>query len=203
MTEKRSLWKEMGQGIRFVWFDARLRTLAILVAGTAMFASPSQLAVIVLAQQDLHADARLIGIILSVGSASGLLGAALSPVVRRRWRVGQLLIGSTLAIAVASALLATAFTAILLIVGIALVFLAVPIFDITQTSLRFSLTPDEFQGRANSVFQLLFFSSYSFGLAAGGFFLRWSGPRLELWVIAAGFALMALLMLIFRLDAQS
>jgi MFS family permease len=149
------------------------------------------LAVIVLAQQQLHAHASLIGLIFSIGSASGLLGSALSPVVNRRWQVNQILTGAALTIAGVSAILAIAVNPAMLIFGIAFVFLAVPIVDVTQMSYRLSLTPDKFQGRANSVFQMFFFSSYSLGLIVGGFFLSLLGARIELWIISAGFALCA------------
>jgi MFS family permease len=193
-NKNRSFRKEVGEGLHVTWSDTRIRTLALLVAGTGMFASPSQLAVIVLAQQQLHLDARLIGLILSVGSASGLFGSAIASTIHRRWRVGQTLVGALLVIAIASTVLAIALTPLMLIVGIAFVFLAVPVFDVTQTSYRLTLTNDEFQGRVNSVFQLLFFSSYSFGLAFGGILLGVVGPRIELWIIAVGFGLSSLVM---------
>jgi hypothetical protein len=48
------------------------------------------------------------------------------------------------------------------------------------------------QGRVNSVFRLLAFGGQPVGMAAGGALLATLGPRVELWLIAAGLALSAL-----------
>jgi len=59
-------------------------------------------------------------------------------------------------------------------------------------SYRLALTPDELQGRVNSVFRLLSYGSIPVGTAIGGILLNPLGARAELLLIAAGVALCAL-----------
>lgn len=79
-----------------------------------------------------------------------------------------------------------------LVAGAALAFLLGPVFNVSSVSYRLALTPDELQGRVNSVFRLLSYGSIPVGTAIGGILLNPLGARAELLLIAAGVALCAL-----------
>jgi len=80
----------------------------------------------------------------------------------------------------------------MLFAGFALIGVMIPIYNVVSISYRLMLVPDPLQGRVNSVFRLLALGSVPLGAAVGGLFLEVIGPRVELWVIAAGFALCAI-----------
>ncbi len=180
------------QGLRFLWSDQRLRTLALLLVCIGFLSSSADLALIVLAQQRLHADARLIGLIFSIGSIGGLLGSLAAGPITTRVPFGRILTGTTIAEAFAVGLLAAAISPIMLILGLALISLAIPVFGVTQLSYRLSLIPDAMQGRLNSLFDLLFFGSQPLGVAVGGLLLGIAGPRIVLASMAFGLAVAAL-----------
>lgn len=190
-SAKRSLWVEIGQGLHFIWTEPRLRILAFIVASTGFLSSPADLATIVLAQQQLHADAGLIGLILSISSFGGLIGSFIAPSVKAHLRFGQIIIGAIAVEALGCVILAAAIAPIMLIIGLASIAIAIPVISVTQVSYRLSLIPDKLQGRVNSVFRLLFFGGQPVGIALGGLLMGPLGPRFEYWLIAIGLAVTA------------
>jgi len=156
-----------------------------------LFFGPLPLAVIVLARTNLHADARTLGLIFSAASAGGLLGSLSASWVKARLRVGQAIIGAVAGIAVATPLVAVATSVPVMLAGFALVGAMLPIYNVVSISYRLRLVPDPLQGRVNSVFRLLALGSVPLGTAIGGLLLGLIGPRVEVWLIAVGFALCA------------
>ncbi len=187
-----SLRRDIAAGLHFLWADQRLRIVALLAASIGILSSPTDLAIIVLAQQRLHAAARAIGLIVSLGSVGGLLGSVIASWVTARLRFGRIMVGTVAIEALAVALLAAATVPAMLVVGLAVVAVAIPIANVTQMSYRLALTPDALQGRVNSVFRLLFFGGQPLGLALGGALLGPLGPRAELGLVAVGLGLSAL-----------
>jgi len=187
-----SLLSEVAQGLHFLWQDRRIRTLAFLITCIGIFSSPAGLALIVLAQQNLHTNVGIIGIIFSVGSAGGLLGSLIAGPIKRYLRFGSIIIATTVAEALAVALLAVAASPIMLMVGMGIISAAIPIFGVTQLSYRQSTIPDSMQGRTSSVFDMLFFGGQPLGAAIGGLLIGPLGPRAVLWGIALGLGLSAL-----------
>jgi MFS family permease len=183
----------IAEGLRFLWHQPRLRVLAFLLVGIGVLSSSADLALIVLAQHDLHADEPRIGLIFSLGSAGGLLGSLAAGPITARVSFGRILTGTTLVEALAVGVLAAAISPLMLMLGLALISLAIPIFGVTQLSYRLSLIPDALQGRLNSVFDLLFFGSQPLGMAVGGFLLSTTSPRLVLLGMALGLVLVALI----------
>jgi len=114
-----------------------------------------ELALIVLAQKAFHADARLIGLIFSVGGGGALLGSLLAPWIRTRVAVGRIIVGVLTIMAAATALLALAPSPALAMVGWASIALTGPIYSVTVLSYRLGQVSDALQGRVTSVFRLL------------------------------------------------
>jgi len=188
----RSLRVEMAEGVRFLWSRRDLRTLALLTMGMNLFFGPLSLAVIVLARTGLHADARAIGLVFSAGSAGGLAGSIVAPWVRARLHVGRAIIGSVAGIALVTPLVGAAISVPMLLAGFALIGVMIPVYNVLSISYRLALVPDALQGRVNSVYRLVGLGSVPLGTAVGGLFLGVIGPRVELWLIAAGFVLCAI-----------
>ena len=189
---ERALRTEIAEGLRFLWTQRRIRALALVSMTAALFFSPLSLAVIVLAQQRLHADARTIGLIFSIGGIGAILGAVCAPLLKTRLRVGTIVIGVIIVQALAIGLLAVATSPLLLMAGWAIISLADPIYSVTVLSYRLTLIPDALQGRVTGVFRLLNNGGRPLGLAVGGFLLAALGPRPVLWIMAAGGMLIAI-----------
>jgi MFS family permease len=187
--QKRSLWKEMVEGLRFLWQQRLLRMLALLTMSVNFFQAGIRLDIIVLVRDQLHLNTLLLGLILSADGFGGLLGGLLAPWIKERLRLGQIIIGSLLIWSAAMLMATLASSAVLLIVSRALVGLIWPVYAVAVVSYRLSLAPDELQGRVNSSFRLLTFGIESVGAAVGGWLLVAIGPRFSLGLVAAGLLL--------------
>ncbi len=186
-----ALRDEIAQGLRFLWRQRRLWAIALLSMGVNLLDGPLLLAVIVLARDELHADARTIGLIFSIAGAGELLGSFVAPWVEARIRMGRALIGAVAVWALAMPLEAAAVSPLMLIAGAALADMMIPIYNVAQVSYRLSLIPDALQGRVNSAYRLPSYSSGLLGTAVGGVLLGLLGPRPVLWIIAGGLAFCA------------
>lgn len=189
LSKKRSLRKEILEGLRFLWERPILRIMALLTMSVNLFLTPSFLAIVVLARDSLHADARAIGLIFSVSSIGGLLGSLIVPRVSKRWRVGHIIIGAIIILTIAMSLLALGTSLFMVGVGSTLISIMQPIYGVTQVTYRLKLIPDELQGRVNSAFRLLAFGMPPLGLAFGGLLLGYLGPHAVLGLLAAGLLL--------------
>jgi MFS family permease len=186
----RAVWAEVVAGLRFLWRQRVLRALAFLHGCLSLLDAPVTLAVIVLARDYLHADARTLGVIFAVGGTGGVVGALLAPSATTRLRVGTILLGTVALEGLAMPIIAMATSPALLMVGTALMFLTFPLYGVAEQAYRLAHTPDDLQGRVSSVFRLPLFTSV--GTAVGGVFLGLLGPRTELWLIGVGLILSAL-----------
>jgi len=181
-----SLRADVAEGLRFLWAHRRIRALALVSMASVLVYGSLGLSLIVLAQKALHADARLIGLIFSVGGGGALLGSLLAPWIRSHVAVGRIIVGVLTIMALATALLALAPSLALAMVGWAGIALTGPVYSVTVLSYRLGLVPDALQGRVTSVFRLLNMAGQPLSLAAGGLLLASLGPRPVLWLMATG-----------------
>jgi len=186
---RRALYKEIAEGLRFLWRQRLLRIMALLTMTVNFLLSPVTLIVIVLARGALHINVQTLGLILSAEGVGGVIGGFVAPWVRARLRFGQISIGSVIIWAFAALVLAFASSAPLLIAGFGLMGFFWPIYGVTLVSYRLSLTPDDLQGRVNSAFRFLSYGSEPLGAAVGGLLIAPLGGKIVLVLIACGLAL--------------
>lgn len=192
-TEKRrALYREIAEGLRFLWRQPLLRIMVVLTTIVNFLQSPVTLIIIVLARGPLHISVQLLGLVLSAQGVGGVLGGFVAPWLRVRLRFGQISIGSVILWAGAALVLALAPSAPLLIVGIGVIGLLWPIYGVTLVTYRLSITPEHLQGRVNSAFRFLSYGSEPLGAAVGGLLLAPLGGQVVLFLIAGGLALSGL-----------
>lgn len=189
-TEKRrALYREIAEGLRFLWRQPLLRIMVILTTIVNFLQSPITLIIIVLARGPLHITVQLLGLVLSAEGVGGVLGGFVAPWLRTRMRFGHIITGSVIVWAAAALMLALAPSATLLIVGIGVTGLLWPIYGVTLVTYRLSITPEHLQGRVNSAFRFLSYGSEPLGAAVGGLLLAPLGGQTVLFLIAGGLAL--------------
>lgn len=163
-----SLRAEIGEGVRWLWNHALLRTLAVLL-GLMNMVMAAYLAVFVLfAQEVLGLNAAEYGVLYASGAVGGVLGAQLGGRVSRRLGAGTVLQTTLLGPAVAFAVVATSSHAVVvgvLFAGVAFIGVA---WNVVTVSLRQAIIPDRLLGRVNSVYRLLGWGSMPVGAALGG-----------------------------------
>ncbi len=180
--QKQNLWKEIGEGLRWLWHEPLVRFIAILTGGITFPVVGYGLILIVIAQRQ-HASPSTIGLIFACGGVGSVLGALLAGPLQRRFSFGQMLIGATWVWALTWLLFAIAPNPLVLGIVTALSFIVVPIYTGTQYSYRIAMIPDALQGRVNSVFRLIAFGTQPLGFALTGILLQVIGPIASVLVL--------------------
>jgi MFS family permease len=141
--------------------------------------------------RDLGMNPVTLGLVITVGGVSNLIGALSAPWVARKLGLGATFIGSAIVYAAAVMLIPAARPplplAIACLAGAQLLGDSFGvIYNVHETSLRQAITPDHLLGRVNSVMQLLTRGIWPIGAIAGGLLAQATSARTTLWVAALG-----------------
>lgn len=190
-TPPHALWREIGEGLRFLWAHPILRTLTgafgLYFLFDALFWGLYPLYV----TQELGVGAPMLGIIFAVGSIGGILGALFVEPVTRRLGLGPTLAGALLVgalgelcipLAGGTVLLATAVLAL----GEVLVRSSDWVFEVNFAALRQGLTPDRLRGRVHATVRVFTAGLVPLGAFAGGLLGEAIGLRPTVLLGAAG-----------------
>ena len=163
---------EMREGIDVVFRNPILWRIAACTATTNLGSNMVFGAVfLVFAYRQLHLSAGIVGVVFALGSVGALAGAFLAGWVARKIGIGPTL-GVTIIVG-GLALLATP----LALVGAPAVILAttgfiegltIPVYNISQVSLRQAITPDRVQGRMNATMRTIVWGTIPLGAFIGG-----------------------------------
>lgn len=193
-TERRSMWSEIGEGLRVVFGNPTLRPLAEAIALHFLCASMITAIFILYATRELAIAPAFLGIIFAALGAGFLLGALLAGRAAKRYGLGLTLLGATLLTAFAAALIPLAAGSSLTIIS-TLVFahflmaLGIQTHGINMVSLRQSMTPNRLQGRMNASFRFVNLCAMTAGALLAGALGEAIGLRATLVVGAAGLLL--------------
>jgi len=190
-TGRSTIRADIAEGLRFLWRNRLLRTLAVMV-GLFNVATSATSAILVLfavgPTSAMGLSAQLFGVLLAATAAGSVLGSfaaelAIRLVGRARALVVSLLSGA-LFVGV------PALTANPVIIGVAFFIggLGIVFWNVVTVSFRQRITPDRLLGRVNSCYRLVAWGTMPLGAAAGGLLAQALGLR-------AVFALMAALTL--------
>lgn len=179
----RRIWKEVGEGLLWLWRDPLLRFLALLYLGLGTPTYGYALILIILAQ-GLHASPFVIGTIFACSGVGSIAGSFLAAPLQKRIAFGWLTIWSAWIWAITWLAFALAPDPLILGIAVALSFIIVPIFNATQSSYRLIVTPDHLQGRVNSVFRLVAYGGQPLGILITGLLIQWIGP---IWAVVVLF----------------
>jgi predicted MFS family arabinose efflux permease len=184
---------ELMEGVRWIRRQPALVTLLWLNGGLNLVYGGWTLVLIELARR-LGAGSGSVGLIFACGGAGTILGAALTPLLQKRFRAGRLIVTMAWIFALTWPPYALAPNLFILGAVNAIGFFFVPIGMGTELSYRLLLLPDALQGRVNSLFWLLGFGCQALGFVLIGLLLQRMGPVASVWITlvpAAGLALIA------------
>ncbi len=156
---------QIREGIRWLWDRPFFRVCSLLFAASNPIFTGLYLLVVVLAKQ-YGASSALVGVMLGIAAAGGLLGALLAPTLVRRLSPRLVLIGENWMIALSLPWLLVAHSAVLLGLIVAVAELVTPVTNSIVVSYRVGLAPDRLQGRVQAASTLISFSA------------AWLGPLL-------------------------
>jgi predicted MFS family arabinose efflux permease len=91
--EPRNIWREIGEGLLWLWGEHVLRFLALLTL-VLVFSTVGFTLILIVLAQNLHATPLAIGMLFASGGVGSIAGAVLSGPLQKRFAFGPLTIGS-------------------------------------------------------------------------------------------------------------
>ncbi len=186
--QKTTLRFDIREGLRFLWNQRILRTLAVMT-GVLNFASSAAFAVLVLFAVGPSSDMGLsevgFGILLTMSAVGALIGSFISEFVEaklgRARSLALTIFGCALFVG-APALTTNPYVLgpILLVGGILIV-----LWNVITVSLRQRIAPNRLLGRVNSAYRLLSWGTMPVGAAAGGLLAQWLGLQAMFGIMGA------------------
>ncbi len=202
-----SMWRELREGLSFVFRQPLLRILVLVTGAVNFFWNIGLGVLIVYLVRELGLSPAMLGLVIAVGEVGAIGGAVVSGRVARRFGVGRTIVWTALLTNIgilAVPLAPTSRPEPVLMVGFLLGALFGNIFNVNQLSLRQAITPERLQGRMNSVVRFMYWGPQPVGMVIGGALGSVVGLR-ETLFFAAGGAALAMVPLVLnpirRLDA--
>jgi MFS family permease len=179
------------EGLRHVVLHPILRPIMVTGATHNFFRRMIEALFVLYVVREVGLDPVLLGAILAVGGPAALLGSIVAVPVTQRIGVGSTIVWGQVLTGVAcfAAPLAGGppwASVVILGIGEFLLGLARPVFNITQLSLRQSITPERLQGRVNATMRFLMWGVTPIGALTGGVLGGVIGVRSTLFVAACG-----------------
>lgn len=194
----RHLGREILAGTAWLWRQPVLRfqLLAGCVLSFALY--PNALLVTFLAQRQ-HASATVIGLIFTLAAIGALIGSPAAPLVQRALGFGPVIAGMFWGLALLWPLYVLSPNLVVLGLITAGIFCVDCVGSIINAGYRLALTPDEYQGRVNSLYRLVGFGiGQPLGWAVVGLLLQRFDPRISIVASAGVLALTALAATLYR-----
>jgi MFS family permease len=186
--ERTPMRRELGEGLRYVLGHRYLRWIAASTA-TFNFSSNVMWAILlVYAVRVLDLSPSEIGLVFAIGNVGYLVGAITTGRLSAALGVGPAIVlgaatgGSTLLVPLAPESEPLPF----LIAAQAIVGFGLPLYNVTQVSLRQAITPERLQGRMNSVMRFIVWGVIPLGSLAGGALATATDLKVAIWVGAIG-----------------
>lgn len=190
---------EIATGVRLVAADPYLRVFAVSGALTNLTLVGYQSILVVFLVRDVHVSPAGVGVLLSVMSAGGVLGALVAPALARRFGSARALLFSALCSAPFGLLIpltAPGLRLALVAVGGFVVGSGVVSGNVIKDSWRQVYCPRPLLGRVLVTMQVLTYGAIPVGAALAGVLGSSIGLRPTLWVLTTGLALAALTLLV-------
>ncbi|HEY1752481.1 MAG TPA: MFS transporter [Caulobacteraceae bacterium] len=193
---RRSIWREAGEGVAYVY---RHRTLAPLAIGThAWFICNGAAGAIFVpfVLQTLGLAPWAVGLALSAAGVGALAGSLMATRLGERFGIGRVMIACQVVTGAGYALVALAPAGWLawacLGLGQFALGLSIGAENANTLGYRQAVTPDALQGRMNATMRSINRAMVVFAAPLGGLLADAIGYRQALWLAVAGFVLVAL-----------
>jgi MFS family permease len=180
--------REVGEGLRAVLHDPRLRALLGAGVTLSLFGNIIGALYDIYLIRELGLSPALVGLTIGIGGISALFGAFLAAPVVARFGPGPTIGGMLALIIVPIWLLPLAHGPLalpMLMIGQASDIL-IAIYAIAEISLRQSIAPERMLGRINASFSFLITGAGLAGALLGGVLAEWIGSRGALVIAALG-----------------
>jgi MFS family permease len=184
-----AMWPELKEGLRWVVKSVYLRSIAACTATSNFFGNVAFAIFVLYAVRELHMSAVEVGSVFAAGSVGAIVGAFAIDRVRRGIGVGPAIVWNAVLFSVgglAFPLAPKSGPLPVLIGGFFVRSFGNVAYNITQVSLRQSITPERLQGRMNAAMRWIVWGTIPLGNLVGGGLATAFGLHSALWIGAAG-----------------
>jgi predicted MFS family arabinose efflux permease len=189
-TSAARLLTEVLAGARWLWRQPFLRMIPALSFGIN-FLFQGLVLVVIVAARDAGASGTVIGVVLGLVGAGGILGAFAAPRARRRIPLNVIVMGAIWFWAVLLLVLAVAPPPYGPGVVFAVMAFAGSIWNVASGTYAVAVTPDALLGRMQAAARLIALGGIPFGSLVCGLLLDELGPSATALVLAAGMCVLA------------
>ena len=154
--ERRSIRREMLQGLGYVLRSPVLRPIILLGAGLSILVQPYQAFLPAVAKDMLFVGAGMLGILFAAGGAGSVLGAAGIAALGDVRHKGRILLGASLALGLVLVLVALSRSLPLTLLLLGLLGLALAVDTTMTNTVLLTAAPDDLRGRVMSINVLVF-----------------------------------------------
>ncbi|HLS45218.1 MAG TPA: MFS transporter [Ornithinicoccus sp.] len=191
-TSGKIQWRrEMGDGFRWLWGHALLRTLAIVLGAMNMLSALAFVIMVLFVQEILGLfEGWQFGIVITGTAVGAVLGSLIADKVSARLTPGTSLFTSIAGMGAAFVVIGLTSSAVMVwLVGVAS-GLFIVLWNVITVSLRQRIIPDHLLGRVNSVYRFFGWGTISVGTLLGGVLVSVGEPYLgREWALRLPFLL--------------
>ncbi|WP_109471793.1 MFS transporter [Ornithinimicrobium cavernae] len=191
-TEGKIRWRaEMGEGFRWLWNHALLRTLAIVLGAMNMLSALAFVIMVLFVQEILGLfEGWQFGIVITGTAVGAVVGSLVAERVSARLTPGTSLFVSIVGMGVTFLVIGLTSSAVLVwLVGV-VSGLFIVLWNVITVSLRQRIIPDHLLGRVNSVYRFFGWGTISLGTLLGGVLVSLGEPVLgREWALRMPFLL--------------
>jgi MFS family permease len=173
----RNLWRELGEGMRYLWAHKLLRSLCLLLLVVNLVGTGVVAILVLYVLQVLELPQAGFGWLVAVYAVGGVIGAVLAPRLNRRT-------GTFVSLTVASVLMGAGIVAMGALTALAPVVAAVVLigigaawWNVLTISLRQRIVPKALLGRVTSVYRMVAFAAAPLGALVAGWLAHRYGLR--------------------------
>ncbi|WP_432185175.1 MFS transporter [Streptomyces tendae] len=199
VTERRRLRVEITEGLRCVAGNRVIRLTAVNGALTMLFFGAWSAISVVFMIRELGISPGTYGLLLLGVAAGGSLGAMLAARVIGRTGTGRTMWWASLLSLPAIGLIpfsGAGWAMAFFVLGAGVFELFSCVFNVAQFSYRLKVLPQHLHGRVNATMRFLMWGATPIGAVLGGALIEVIGARQTLWLVAIGFTLPQLLIVL-------
>lgn len=200
--ESASIYAEMRTGLRWLWRNPLLRTIAITLGLSNLAFQMPQAVFVLFAQDELGVGERGFGFLLAIMGAGAVLGGLLGD--RIVARLGQCASIYTALVTWIVTLLAVGLYPVTWFVAFAVAIesMAATVWNVVMVSMRQQIIPAPLFGRVNSVYRWVGWGTLPIGSVLGGLIAHAFGLRAT-YLVGAGVMVVALLVALRNVTTAS
>ena len=191
-ADRQSLYKEIAEGVRFVWRQKLIRSIAFTTATNNFFSTMIFTLLPLLILRDLEISPATYGLMISFASIGGLLGAVTTPKLVKWFGEGAViavtavLSGAIFFALPSAALVPTEWAPAVIAVAEGFSGVLVLAYNITQVTARQRLCPPKLLGRMNASIRAFIWGVMPIGALIGGWLGHTIGVLPTMWFACFG-----------------